>query len=401
LKITGGKVIVCSPGRNFVTLKLETEDGVYGLGDATLNGRELAVASYLRDHVLPLLEGRDARRIEDIWQFLYKGAYWRRGPVTMAAIAAVDTALWDIKGKALNAPVYQLLGGASREEVLVYGHANGETVDDAVEAAAGFVKRGYKAVRAQCGVPGMEKVYGVASGTAYEPAQRGPILETVWSSERYLSCVAPLFERLRRELGFDVHLLHDVHHRLRPIEAARLGKDLEPHRLFWLEDPTPADNPESFRLIRQHTTTPLAVGEVFNTIHDCRQLIQEQLIDYIRTTVVHAGGISHMRKIASLAELYQVRTGSHGATDLSPVCMAAALHFDLSVHNFGIQEYMPHSAETDRVFPHTYVFAQGVMHPGDKPGLGVDIDERLAATFPYQPAYLPVARLMDGTLHDW
>ena len=401
MRITGGKVIVCSPGRNFVTLKLETADGVYGLGDATLNGRELAVASYLRDHVLPLLEGRDARRIEDIWQFLYKGAYWRRGPVTMAAIAAVDTALWDIKGKLLNAPVYQLLGGASREAVLVYGHANGETIDNAVEAAGGFVAMGYRAVRVQCGVPGMQKVYGVASGMAYEPAQRGPIAETAWSSERYLSCVTPLFERLRRELGFDVHLLHDVHHRLRPIEAARLGRDLEPHRLFWMEDPTVADNPESFRLIRQHTTTPLAVGEVFNSIHDCRQLIQEQLIDYIRTTVVHAGGISHLEKIASLAELYQVRTGSHGATDLSPVCMAAALHFDLSVHNFGIQEYMPHTSETDRVFPHAYRFADGVMHPGDRPGLGVDIDETLAATFPYQPAYLPVARLLDGTMHDW
>ena len=401
MKITGGKVIVCSPGRNFVTLKLETADGVYGLGDATLNGREMAVASYLRDHLLPLLEGRDARRIEDIWQFLYKGAYWRRGPVTMAAIAAVDTALWDIKGKLLNTPVYQLLGGASREAVLVYGHANGETIDNAVEAAGGFLAVGYRAVRVQCGVPGMEKVYGVSSGMAYEPALRGPISETAWSSERYLSCVMPLFERLRRELGFDVHLLHDVHHRLRPIEAARLGHDLEPHRLFWLEDPTVADNPESFRLIRQHTTTPLAVGEVFNSIHDCRQLIQEQLIDYVRTTVVHAGGISHLRKIASLAELYQVRTGSHGATDLSPVCMAAALHFDLSVHNFGIQEYMPHTSETDRVFPHAYRFADGVMHPGDKPGLGVDIDEAVAATFPYRPAYLPVARLLDGTMHDW
>ena len=401
MKITGGKVIVCSPGRNFVTLKLETADGVYGLGDATLNGREMAVASYLRDHLLPLVEGRDARRIEDIWQFLYKGAYWRRGPVTMAAIAAVDTALWDIKGKLLNTPVYQLLGGASREAVLVYGHANGETIDNAVEAAGGFVAVGYRAVRVQCGVPGMETVYGVSAGMAYEPAQRGPISETAWSSERYLSCVTPLFERLRRELGFDVHLLHDVHHRLRPIEAARLGHDLEPHRLFWMEDPTVADNPESFRLIRQHTTTPLAVGEVFNSIHDCRQLIQEQLIDYIRTTVVHAGGISHLKKIASLAELYQVRTGSHGATDLSPVCMAAALHFDLSVHNFGIQEYMPHTSETDRVFPHAYRFADGVMHPGDKPGLGVDIDEAVAATFPYRPAYLPVARLLDGTMHDW
>jgi mannonate dehydratase len=401
VRITGGKVIVCSPGRNFVTLKLETEDGVYGLGDATLNGRELAVAAYLRDHVLPLLEGRDARRIEDIWQFLYKGAYWRRGPVTMSAIAAVDTALWDIKGKTLGAPVYQLLGGASRDAVMVYGHASGDTIESVVSAAGGFVDRGYKAVRAQCAVPGLQRVYGVAAGHSYEPAERGPLTETVWSSERYLDTVPPLFERLRRELGSDLHLLHDVHHRLRPIDAARLGRALEPFRLFWMEDPTPADNQDCFRLIRQHTTTPLAVGEVFNTIHDCRQLIQEQLIDYIRTTVVHAGGISHLRKIASLAELYQVRTGSHGATDLSPVCMAAALHFDLSVHNFGIQEYMPHSAETDRVFPHAYTFARGVMHPGETPGLGVDLDETLAATFPYQPAYLPIARLTDGTMHDW
>jgi mannonate dehydratase len=149
------------------------------------------------------------------------------------------------------------------------------------------------------------------------------------------------------------------------------------------------------------TTSVLSPPAAANASRDCRQLIQEQLIDYIRTTVVHAGGISHLRKIASLAELYQVRIGSHGATDLSPVCMAAALHFDLSVHNFGIQEYMPHTSETDRVFPHAYRFADGVMHPGDKPGLGVDIDEALAATFPYQSAYLPVARLVDGTMHDW
>jgi mannonate dehydratase len=401
MKITDAKVIVCSPGRNFVTLKVVTEDGVHGLGDATLNGRELAVASYLTDHVLPLLIGRDARRIEDIWQYLYKGAYWRRGPVTMAAIAAVDTALWDIKGKALNTPVYQLLGGASREAVLVYGHASGGTIDEAAESVGRYLTLGYKAIRAQCSVPGLVHTYGVGKGDVYEPAERGLAPETIWSSERYVQSVPPLFERLRRDFGFDLHLLHDVHHRLTPIEAASLGRALEPYRLFWMEDATPAENQAGFRLIRQHTTTPLAVGEVFNSIHDCRSLIEEQLIDYIRTTVVHAGGISHLRKIASLAELYQVRTGSHGATDLSPVAMAAALHFDLSVHNFGIQEYMRHSDETDRVFPHAYQFRDGLMHPGDQPGLGVEIDEALAASFPYKRAYLPTARLMDGTVHDW
>jgi mannonate dehydratase len=402
MRITDGKVIVCSPGRNFVTLKLMTEDGVHGLGDATLNGRELSVASYLTDHVIPLLIGRDARAIEDTWQYLYKGAYWRRGPVTMSAIAAVDTALWDIRGKTLNVPVYELLGGASRDSVMVYGHANGSTEDETVEAVAKYIAMGYRAVRAQCAIPGVKHTYGVGRGTLhYEPAQKGLPLDSVWSTEKYLDFVPPLFARLRREVGFDVHLLHDVHHRLTPIEAARLGKSLEPYRLFWMEDPVPAENQAAFRTIRQHTTTPLAVGEVFNTIYDCAQLIEEELIDYVRTTVVHAGGISHMRKIAALAELHHVRTGSHGATDLSPVAMAGALHFDINVHNFGVQEYMRHSEETDQVFPHSYTFDRGAMHPGHAPGLGVDIDEHLAAKHPYEPAYLPVNRLLDGTVHSW
>ena len=402
MKIVDAKVIVCCPGRNFVTLKIVTEDGIHGLGDATVNGRELAVASYLADHVAPLLIGRDARRIEDVWQYLYKGAYWRRGPVTMAAIGAVDTALWDLKAKSLNVPLYQLLGGASRESVLVYGHASGAGIEETVQAVGQYVKSGYKAIRAQSGIPGLASTYGVGRGNLYyEPAEKDAPPENRWSSEQYLNFVPQLFARLRNEFGPEVHLLHDAHHRLTPIEAARLGKELEPYHLFWLEDATPAELQEGFRLIRQHTTTPLAVGEVFNTIFDCQQLIQEQLIDYIRTAVVHAGGITHMRKIASLAEMYQVRTGSHGATDMSPICMAAALHFDLSVHNFGIQEYMQHTAETDKVFPHSYSYEAGLMHPGEAPGLGVDIDEALAAKYPYQRAYLPINRKLDGTMHSW
>ena len=401
-KIVSARVIVTCPGRNFVTLKIECDDGTTGLGDATLNGRELSVASYLTDHVVPCLIGRDAHRIEDVWQYLYKGAYWRRGPVTMAAIAAVDTALWDIKGKLAGMPVYQLLGGAARDACMVYAHANGTTIEDTIAVAKAEQAKGYKAIRLQCGVPGLASTYGVAKhGARYEPADADLPSESVWSTEKYLRVVPELFKAAREAMGWDVHLLHDIHHRLTPIEAGRLGKALEPYNLFWIEDPTPAENQEAFKLIRHHTTTPIAVGEVFNSIWDAKDLIQNQLIDYIRATVVHAGGITHLRRIASLADLYQVRTGCHGATDLSPVAMAAALHFGLSVPNFGVQEHMPHTDDTDAVFPHAYSFDDGMMHPGEAPGLGVDIDEELAATYDYKRAYLPVARLEDGTLCNW
>jgi len=397
VKITDARVIVTCPGRNFVTLKIVTDDGVTGVGDATLNGRELAVAAYLTEHVVPVLIGRDPMRIEDIWQYLYRGAYWRRGPVTMSAIAAVDTALWDIKGKVAGLPVYQLLGGRSREGVTVYGHANGDTVDDAMTEVSRYLSLGYKAVRVQTGVPGLATTYGVSKDKLfYEPADAAIPTEAVWSTQRYLSHVPSVFARAREEFGPSVKLLHDVHHRLTPIEAARLGKALEPYELTWLEDPVPAELQEGFRLIRQHTTTPLAVGEVFNTIYDA-----QQLIDYIRTTVVHAGGITHLRRIFDLAALYHVRSGSHGATDLSPVCMSAALHVDISIPNFGLQEYMRHTAETDEVFPHGYRFDDGYLYPSEEPGLGVDIDETAAARYPYRPASLPVNRLEDGTLHNW
>jgi mannonate dehydratase len=402
VKITDAKVSVCCPGRNFVTLKVSTDEGIYGLGDATLNGRELAVVSYLKDHVIPCILGRDPFQTEDMWQYLYRGAYWRRGPVTMAAIGAIDMALWDIKGKALNTPVYNLLGGKSRTGVLVYGHANGVDIPATCDEVSRYIDMGYRAIRAQTGIPGLPSTYGVAKDKLfYEPAEKGLPPENVWSTEKYLLHAPKLFEALRAKFGDDIHLLHDVHHRLTPIEAARLGKSLEPYHLFWLEDAVTAELQEGFRIIRQHTTTPLAVGEVFNTVWDVHLLITEQLIDYLRMTVVHSGGLTPLKKIAALAEVYHVLTGCHGATDLSPVSMAAALHFDISINNFGIQEYMRHTADTDAVFPHGYSFNDGFLHPGDRPGFGVDYDEKLAQKFPYERAYLPVNRKLDGTMFNW
>lgn len=412
VKITKAEVIVTSPDRNFVTLKLTTDEGLTGLGDGTVNGRELAVVSYLRDHVVQLLLGRDASRIEDTWQFLYRSAYWRRGPITMAAIAAVDMALWDIKGKAANMPVYQLLGGASRTGLLAYGHASGKSIEELFDSVRSHQEQGYRAIRVQTGVPGLKSIYGIASNETpkggangrydYEPARPGNFpTEEDWDTRAYLRHVPTVFEAVRSEFGPEIPLLHDGHHRMTPIQAAQLGKSLEPSDLFWLEDCTPAENQEALRIVRQHTTTPLAIGEVFNTIWDYQQIIREQLIDYVRSSVTHTGGITHLKRVLEYASQYQIKSGMHGPTDISPVGMAAAMHLGLSIHNFGIQEYMRHSTKTDQVFESSYHWENGMLHPGDKPGLGVELNRDEACKYPYQQAYLPYNRLADGTVHDW
>lgn len=267
-RIDKAEVFVTSPSRNFVTLKLTTSDGVTGIGDATLNGRELAVASYLKDHICQLLIGRDPSAIEDTWQYIYRASYWRRGPVTMAAIAAVDMALWDIKGKTANLPVYQLLGGASRRGCRAYGHASGMDIESLFDSIRYEMSLGYKSIRVQTSVPGIEKLYGVAAqeqstGERYdfEPANRGALpVEEDWDTRAYLRHVPTVFEAVRNEFGPELPLLHDGHHRMTPLQAAKLGKSLEPYDLYWLEDCTPAENQEALRLVRQHTTTPLAIG---------------------------------------------------------------------------------------------------------------------------------------------
>jgi len=404
MKIKEIRVIVASPGRNFVTVKIITDEGLYGIGDATVNGREKAVVAYLEDHVIPCLIGRDPMQIEDIWQYLYRGCYWRRGPITMAAISGIDIALWDIKAKAANMPLYELLGGASRNKIMCYAHAQGRSIDEVVEAVVAKKEDGYVAIRAQSGVPGFEGIYGIHKGKGGKKSvglgEKLPN-EEVWSTEKYLPHIPNVFKKLRDVVGWDTHLLHDAHHRLTPIEAARLGKDLEPYRLFWLEDPVPAENPENYKLIREHTTTPIALGEIFNTIWDARLLMEQQLIDYIRTTSVHAGGVTGLRRIFDFASVYNIRTACHGPSDVSPVAMGANLHVDLWVPNFGVQEFSGYREATHEMFPHAWRRDGGYMHPGNAIGHGVDIDEKLAAKYPYERAYLPVNRLQDGTLWHW
>jgi mannonate dehydratase len=399
MKIVDVRVIVTCPGRNYVLLKIVTESGLTGVGDGTLNGRELAVAEALEQHIKPLLIGRDADRIEDTWQYLYRGAYWRGGPVLNSALAAVDMALWDLKGKRAGLPLYSLLGGKTREGALCYTHATGETFEQTTDRAGEFIDRGFKVVRCQTAIPGTKGTYDTGADSG--PAGKSLPFEESWEPTPYLRTIPRMFEHLRRELGDEIELFHDVHERLTPIQAARLGKDLEPYRLFFLEDPLRPEHKESFRLIRQHTTTPLAMGELFTTKWDCLPLITEQLIDYIRCDLAHIGGITEARKIAAIAECYHVQTAWHGPPDIAPITHAANVHLDLATPNFGVQEWIEHPPEVADVVQGGPTFHDGYLTVSDEPGLGCEIDEEAAAKYPYQRGYLPIARRADGSMHDW
>ena len=396
MKITNVKTIVTCPGRNYVIVKIETDAGVSGVGDATLNGRELAVAEILREHIAPLLNGKDPDAIEDIWQHIFRGSYWRGGPVLMTALAGIDMALWDIKAKKANLPLYSLLGGKSREKVLCYTHVSGRDFAEVKETALKYMELGYKALRFQVGIPGCKGTYGIESIDSNDL----PFVEE-WEPRPYLQTIPKLFEYLRSELGSDLEMLHDVHERLTPVEAKILAKELEPYQLFFLEDPLRPEHKESFRIIRQGAAIPIAMGELFNTKWDCLTLFEEQLIDFIRCDLSHIGGLTEAKKIANWAEVYHVKTAWHGPPDISPIAHLANVHLDLAVTNFGIQEQCAFAPEVQDVFSAQPIFDDGYLTVANVPGIGCEIDEAAAAQYPYRRSYLPVSRRKDGTVQDW
>ncbi len=408
MKITDAKVFVGGPGKNYVTLKIQTDQGVYGLGDATLNNRETLPAAYLNDYLIPNLIGLDPRNSEDIWQFFYRGAYFRKGPIAMAAFGAIDMALWDIKAKLASMPLYQMFGGKSREGALLYAHATGADLEALMDSISHYVEQGYKAVRVQCGVPGMPtESYGVShaadNNKHYITDFSGirPKVE-IWDTDRYMRYMPDALMAIRERFGEQLKILHDVHHRLLPREAAEFAKTLEPVGLFWLEDPTPAEDQDALRLLRQHSTVPVAIGEVFNSIWECNKLIEHELIDFIRVAVTYAGGITHVKRIVDLAGLHHIRTGFHGAPSHSPLCMAAQAHLNAWAPNFGIQEYLVlDTPECDALFPSTHRVESGMMYVSDEPGLGVDFDENEAKKYSFKPGSHPVVRLEDGTLWNY
>jgi mannonate dehydratase len=388
LKITDIRAILTAPNRiRLVIVKVSTnEPGLYGLGCATFTQRARAVQTAVDQYLKPFLLGRDVDQIEDIWQSAYVSSYWRNGPVLFNAMSGVDMALWDIKGKRANMPVYQLLGGKCRFGAAVYFHARGRDSKEVEDNARQAMAKGYRHIRVQVAIPGLA-TYGTGVTPALtEPTKAETIGPTnpksIWEPGPYLRMLPKLFEHLRSTLGGDVELLHDVHERITPNQAVNLCKELEKYHLFFLEDPLPPEEKDHFRLIRQQSSIPIAMGELFNTRQEYVPLIAERLIDFIRIHISQIGGLSMARKVAALCEFFGVKTAWHGPGDCSPVAHAAGLALELASHNFGIHEGYVFPPETRDVFPGCPEVKDGFMYAHEAPGLGIDLDEKQAARFP-------------------
>ena len=392
MKITRVTPVLTCPGRNYVFVKVETDDGLYGWGEGTLLWSELEVFARLQD-IAPRLVGMDASRVEDLWQYLYARTYWRGGPIMMSALSAIDIALWDLLGKRCGLPLYQLLGGRSRPGAAVYGHAEAPTFEEVEDQVHAYLARGFKFVRAQQGDYGGAGLLAQPFGGPAEPGV------SYFSSTPYLEATPRMFEHLRRQFGNEVELLHDAHNKLTPIEACQLARRLEPYRLFFLEDPLRVEHRDSFRMLRQYSTTAIAVGETHHSRWDMLQLFQEQLIDYYRLPPVHCGGLTEARKIAALAEPYMIRSAFHGSDDMGPLAQAASIHLGCAIHNFGVQEWTDFLPELDEVVFGRCDLRDGLAYPPEAPGLGIEVDEQAAARYPFVPAAAPIVRRIDGTMH--
>ncbi len=399
--ITDVQTILTAPeGIRLVVVKvLTSEPGLYGLGCATFTQRALAVATAIEQYLKPFALGRDVDRIEDFYQAAYVSSYWRSGPVLNNALSGIDQALWDIKGKRANMPVYQLLGGKCREAAPVYVHASGRDAVEVEDQARAFMEQGFRYIRCQVAIPGLTTYGSRGADTlpALDPAQT-----RTWEPGPYVRAVPRLFEHLRTTLGDEIELLHDVHERIPPSDGLWLARALEPYRLFFLEDLFAPEDAAYFRLARQQSATPLAMGELFVNAAEYVPLIREQLIDFIRVHISDIGGFSMARKLAAFCEFMGVRTAWHGPGDVSPVGHAANLHLDLAAPNFGIQELSLMSDKLREVFPGAPEVHDGALWPNDAPGWGIDINEELAARYPYPEVpgngYWPEIRRLDGTV---
>jgi mannonate dehydratase len=396
LKITDIKTILTSPnGIRLVVVKVLTnEPGLYGLGCATFTQRAMVVNTAIEQYLKPFLVGRNPDEIEDIWQSSYVSSYWRNGPALFNAMSGVDIALWDIKAKRADMPLYQLLGGKCRFAADLYFHASGRDFQEVEESVRKAMSQGYRHVRAQVSVPGQATYGSRGTGQRIDDSSVGPTNPgAIWEPSAYCRLVPKLFEHLRTKIGDEVELLHDVHERVSPNQAINLCRELERYRLYFLEDPLPPEENDHFRLLRQQTSIPIAMGELFNTQHEYVPLIANRLIDFIRVHVSQIGGLSVARKIQALSEFFGVKTAWHGPGDTSPVGHAAQLALELASYNFGIHEGYVFPQQTREVFPGCPEVKNGYLYANEAPGHGVDVDEKLAARFPF-----PSGRTFD---HSW
>lgn len=398
LKITNVKAILTAPQRiRLCVVKVETsEPGLYGLGCSTFNQRPLPVVAAVDEYLNPFAKGRDADNIEDMWQNAYTSSYWRNGPVLNNALSGLDQALWDIKGKRANMPIYQLLGGKCRFAADCYTHCSGRDFEQLENSVKKAIKEGFRHIRIQLGGYGSphlsskphfkDEDFGLPSDSHMDP---GP----------YVRATIKMFAHIRSTCGDEVELLHDIHERIPPIQAINLVKELEKFHPFFIEDPFAPEDNGYFELLRQQTSTPIAMGELFNNPHEWVGLVSERLIDFIRVHISQIGGLTVARKLAALCEWFNVRTAFHGPGDVSPVGHAANAHLDLAIPNFGIQESVRFSDKTKEVFPGSPTMKNGYMYVNEAPGLGVDIDEELAAKFPLpdHPGYWTPVRRNDGS----
>ncbi|MFI3325366.1 MAG: enolase C-terminal domain-like protein [Clostridia bacterium] len=388
------RAILTAPvGINLIVVKVETsEPNLYGLGCATFAYRENAVKSIVEEYFDPLLKGRDVADIEDLWQLMQQNSYWRNGPIIGNAISGVDMALWDIKGKMANMPVYDLLGGKSRKAVPVYMHANGDEISQVLEDVHKYMEQGLKHVRVQWGGYGskadnINRPDGYNEGIYYSPDQ-------------YCRKTLQLIEGVRNDVGFDLELLHDCHERLPAIQALNLAKELEQYKLFFLEDILAPEQAQWLSQLRSQCVTPIALGELFNNPKEWDYLIANRLIDFIRCHISQIGGITPARKLGVFCEQFGVRTAWHGPGDVSPIGHAANIHLDLTARNFGIQEWTKINDTLEEVFPGCPTFKNGYIYANEKPGLGIDINEELAAKFPCKTEHTKwtQTRITDGSL---
>lgn len=380
-KIKDISVIATAPaGLRLVVVKVTTDqDGLYGYGCATFTQRADLVVPALEKYLKPFLIGKPADRIDDTWQACYNSSYWRNGPVLNNAISGVDMALWDIKGRQANMPVYELLGGKVREAADCYTHASGEDIGQTLASARAIIDRGFRYVRVQVGVAGMAGYGAGRSQTRVEGLHSGPVFE----AEPYLRAALRLFEACRKDLPEDIELLHDVHERVHPIQAVRFAKDVERFRLFFLEDVLSPEDIDYFKMIRQQCATQIAMGELFDNPHEWIPLISGRLIDFIRVHPSMIGGLTPARKVASLAEAFNVRSAWHGPGDLSPIGACCNITLDVTIPNFGVQEHSPFGDRVQEVFQGCPVIKNGYWYPNDAPGWGIEVNETAAAKYPF------------------